>query len=84
MAYKVADTIAPKKPPHNYAVKDYICDSPDDINNLPRFGIEGTQLLNDGEDRETNEPCYYGSSATVAEPFSGYTLKPSNQWKQIF
>lgn len=84
MAFKVEKITAPKKAPHWFAGKSYICDTPDDINNLPKFNVKGNQQLNDGEDAETNEPCYYGSSATVAEPFSGYTLNASNEWKKIF
>lgn len=84
MAYKVEKIDAPKDGLHKFAVKSYICDTPDDINNLPKFNVEGTQILNDGDDKETNEPCDYGSSATVAEPYSGYILPPANNWKKIF
>ena len=83
MAYK-SRKISPKGYPSAYAIKDFICDTPDDIPKLPKFGIEGTQMLNDGEDYATNEPVYYGSSATVIEPYTGYVLSPSNEWKQIF
>lgn len=84
MAYKVEKISSPKMPPHNLAVKDYVCDSEDDISKLPKFGVEGTQVLNDGDDKVTNEPCNYGSSATVISPFSGYKLAPSNNWVKIF
>lgn len=83
MAYK-SKIISPKGHPSPYAIKDFICDTPDDVEKLPKFGIEGTQQLNDGEDYVTNEPVYYNSSATVVEPYSGYVLAPSNNWKQIF
>lgn len=84
MAYKVEKIDAPKDGAHKFAVKSYICDTPEDIDNLPKFNVEGTQVLNDGDDKENNEPCDYGSKAVVAEPFGGYVLPPSNNWKQIF
>lgn len=84
MAYRVSTIISPKDAPRNLAVKDYVCDTAADISLLPRVGIEGTQVLGDGSDVYENEPCDYGSTATVAEPFSGYILPPSNEWKQVF
>ena len=84
MAFKVEKITAAKRAPHWFAVKSYICDTQDDITKLPKFNVNGNQKLNDGEDRDTNEPCYYGSSATVIEPYNGYVLNASNVWKQIF
>ena len=84
MAFKIERLIAPKQPPHNLATKSYICEDDSDIAKLPRYNIEGTQVLNDGNDRIDNEPCNYGSSATVISPFSGYVLSPNNTWKQLF
>lgn len=84
MAFKVEKIVSPKSYPHLLAVKDFVCETSADIAKLPRFGIEGTQVLNDGCDSFDNEPCNYGSGATVLSPFSGYKLSPSNQWVQIF
>lgn len=84
MAYKVVKTLRPRDGSKNLNVKEYICDTPDDVQKLPRHDIEGTQILNDGDDLANNEPCDYGSSATVGTPFSGYTLYPNNQWKKDF
>ena len=84
MAFKVEKITSPKCPLHGYAVKDYVCDTAADVALLPRFDIEGTQVLGDGMDAIDNEPCHYGSMATVLSPFTGYKLSPSNTWVQIF
>lgn len=84
MAFKFKNLIAPNQGPHYRNVKAYICDTPDDINKLPRVGVKGTQVLNDGEDDIDNAECNYGSEATVVSPFGGFVLNASNQWKQIF
>lgn len=84
MAYRVEQIVSPKCPPYDHAVKNYICDNAADIANLPRFGIVGNQTLNDGMDTMDNEPCSYGSMATVLSPFTGYKLSPSNVWVKIF
>ena len=84
MAYKYYQITAPRDGVKKYATKEFICDTPDDIQNLPKYGIEGTQFLNDGDDIYHNEPVDYGSTAIVAEPYSGHVLKPSNDWHQIF
>lgn len=84
MAFKVEKIVSPECYPHFLAVKDYICDTEDDILLLPSFGVKGAQHLNDGSDEFDNEPCHYGSSATVLIPFCGYKLSPSNEWVQIF
>lgn len=85
MAYRAFKVDSAKRPPLNFAVKSYVCDTPDDIKNLPRFNVKGNQVLDDGDDNNFhNEPCDYGSSATVGTPFSGYTLFPNNEWIQIF
>lgn len=83
MAYK-AKLAAASGYASKYPIIDFVCDTADDIKNLPKFGIEGTQFLGDGEDYITNRPVYYGSSATVAKPFSGYTLFPNNEWVKTF
>ena len=84
MAFKVEKIISPKCHPHNLATKGYVCDGPDDIAKLPRFKIEGTQSIDPECDIFDNEPCNYGSVATVISPFTGYKLAPSNEWKPIF
>lgn len=84
MAFKFRNLIAPNNGKYTRAVKAYVCDTPADVNNLPRVGVKGTQVLNDGEDEIDNAECNYGSEATVVEPFSGYILNASNAWKQVF
>ena len=84
MAFKVKRVISPKAAPNNRAVKEYICDTDAEIANLPKVGTVATQVLNDGEDFFTNEECNYGSEAVVAEPFGGYILNASNEWKKVF
>jgi hypothetical protein len=84
MAYRFVKLISPAHPPINLPGKSYICDTPDDIQNLPRFKIEGTQILTEDDDPTTNKPCNYASEAIVTSPFSGYMLNASNTWVQIF
>ena len=61
-----------------FSLKAFICDSADDINNLPRFGILG---------RQDNDPisvcaCAYGSTALVCNGSitETYILTPNNEW----
>ena len=61
------------------AIKTFDCTSSDDIQKLPRYGIRGTQELNDGRDTENNAPCNYGSIAFV-KGGGTYKLWPDNQW----
>lgn len=84
MAYKVDEFLSPKIYPGELCKKSYICDSESDIQNLPRYKVEGSQVLNDGEDAYVNEPCHYGSTATVTKPFSGYVLSADNTWTKVF
>ena len=67
------------------AIKSYDCTSIDDIAKLPRYGIEGTQTLDDGRDDINNAPCGYGSTAMVATGTSTkiYKLMRDNQWTKI-
>lgn len=62
--------------------KVFLLDTADEILRLPRVGVEGT--LDAKVDPDVNEPCSYGSEATVVDPFGGYILSPSNVWKQVF
>ena len=84
MAYKLEKLISPAHYISHRCVKAYVCDTEDDVDNLPKVGVAGTQILNDGEDYFNNEECNYGSEATVVEPFSGYKLNASNEWKKVF
>lgn len=61
------------------AIKTYDCTSDDDINKLPKYGIVGTQVLNDGHDNINNAPCGYGSIAIV-KGGNVYKLFPDNEW----
>ena len=84
MAYRFVKLISPAHPPINLPGKAYICETPDDIQNLPKFKVKGTQVLTDADDPTTNEPCNYASEATVTNPFSGYILGANNEWEKIF
>lgn len=84
MSYKVVKIISPCSGNKRLCAKEFICDTEADIQNLPRYDVKGTQVLNDGDDLMNNEPCNFGSTATVGTPFSGYTLYPNNQWKKDF
>lgn len=64
------------------AYKEYLCDSIDDIQKLPKFGVYGS--IDDSSDFSINEPCAIGSTALVCDNGSGasavYILNPSNKW----
>lgn len=60
-------------------IKSYDCTSDSDIAKLPRYGIPGTQVLDDGRDLTNNAPCGYGSIAIV-KGGNVYKLFPDNQW----
>lgn len=64
------------------AIKTYDCTSQSDIAKLPRYGIPGTQQLNDGRDDENNAPCGLGSIALI-KGGGVYKLWPDNQWDEI-
>lgn len=65
-------------------LKDFICDSVDDIAKLPRYGIRGTI---ENVSSATNCPCAIGSTALVCDNGDGssavYILTPSNEWKAL-
>lgn len=62
-------------------VKSYTCTSVDDIDNLPKFGIAGTQVLC-AHDSVDNSPCGYGSTAVV-KGNGVWMLYPDNEWAKI-
>lgn len=64
------------------AIKSYDCTSVDDVDKLPRYGICGTQILNDGRDEQNNAPCGLGSTALI-KGGGVYKLWPDNQWDKI-
>lgn len=66
-------------------IKSYDCTSESDISKLPKFGIPGTQVLDDGFDEINNAPCGFGSTAllvtgTVTQV---HRLMPDNDWKKM-
>ena len=63
-------------------VKGFLCKTTDDVKKLPKVDTPGT--LDIDLDPYINEPCAYGSTATVVTPFSGYILDPSNEWTKVF
>ena len=71
---------------HNHTNVDgklvyYTCTSEDDIAKLPRFGIRGTQT---GCMDKENDPCGYGSEATVSTTSSTklFHLNALNEWQE--
>lgn len=66
------------------AVKEYTCTSTADVDNLPRFGIDGKQAGTPFD----NAPCGYGSQAVVVNKtnntMSGYVLDAENEWTKVF
>ena len=70
---------------NQYAYKEYLCDSEEDIAKLPRIGIKGTMEVENG-DNTTNEPCSVGSLALVCLGDGNsipYILRPSNEWVKL-
>lgn len=62
-------------------LREYICQSVDDIAKLPRCGIPGTQeSTNDGY---SNEPCAIGSTAVVVNGSRVFVLAPNNEWAEV-
>ena len=59
----------------------YLATSTDDIANLPKFGVEGTQGTNEADD----EPCNYDSTCLVAtgSATSVYKLMGTNEWVKL-
>lgn len=66
---------------HNY--KDYLLTDISQLDLLPRYGIRGT--INDPNDSEADEPCAYGSKATVVtgSMTNIYILTPNNEWTKM-
>ena len=60
---------------------EYLCSSAADIEELPKFGIPGTQEDSDFD----NRPCGYGSIAVICtgEVTEVYTLTPDNEWTKM-
>ena len=57
--------------PFNYS--EFICDTEDDLNNLPTNKKRGV-------DNSTVPPCSVGSQATIVEPKKVYILNNNNEW----
>ena len=55
MSYKVVKIISPCSGSKKLCAKEFICDTEADIQNLPRYDVKGTQVLNDGDDLMNNE-----------------------------
>lgn len=68
--------------PSENGVNEYLCTSEEDITKLPKYGIKGTQQLNDGKDDFNNTPCGYHSTAVV-KGGNVYMLFPDNEWALI-
>lgn len=62
--------------------KEFICQNTDDIAKLPRYGIQGTQELEN--DTVSNQPCAIGSKAIVCSTSDVYILSPDNTWVKLF
>lgn len=58
-------------------IKQFMLTTVDDVNKLPRSGIEGT--LDDSEWPGINDPCGKGSEAIV-KTGEIYLLWPDNEW----
>lgn len=67
--------------PNSHKHREYICDTEDDINLLPRYGIEGK--FKDPTDSVGNAPCSIGSTALVCSTSEVYILAPNNEWTKL-
>lgn len=63
--------------------KSFICQTDADISKLPRVGVAGTQVLDELDEPDANEPVGFGSTATVQSPFGVYQLGADNNWSKI-
>ena len=66
---------------NHYALKQFICDSMDDIAKLPKYGVRG--VIESSYDLTINDPCAVGSTALVCGSSKVYILTPSNEWKEL-
>ena len=76
MGFKVSKVLASMYPiPLN--VKYYVCTSLDDVDDLPKVDIAGKS-----GDPFSDEPCWYGSEALVADGTKTYVfiLNADNRW----
>lgn len=61
-------------------VKEFIADTPDDIQHLPTQTQEGTQI---GQDTVSNEFCATGSSAFIISTAQIVMLNSEGKWIEI-
>ena len=68
---------------NSYSQKEYLLTNAEDINKLPRVGIEGTQET--CSDTVTNDPCAVGSTALLVTGAvtEVYILTPDNEWVKM-
>lgn len=62
---------------YTYPKKTFLCESADEVQNLPKFGIEGS--ITNSPDKDINEPVEYGSGAIV-KTGEIHFLWPDNTW----
>ena len=77
MAFKITSV---NGKPSSYSQRGYLLKDIADLDKLPKYGIRGT--MNDPMDTTADEPCAFGSTATVATGGSTdvYILTPDNEW----
>lgn len=66
------------------AMKEFICNSIEDIARLPRYGIGGT--IENMTDFTINYPCAIGSTALVVSDgglLAVYILSATNKWVEL-
>ena len=59
------------------AQRDFWCDTPDDVQNLPTSSAEGVQQ---GEDTVSCQKCEKGSTCFCIKPTSLYILDSTDTW----
>lgn len=65
--------------PNSSYQKEYLLQSEDEVDKLPKYGIRGT-LEDSVGSGDINSPCAFGSIALVCDTSAVYILAPNNEW----
>lgn len=71
--------------PIAHLYKEFLLETEDEIQKLPRYGVRGTFESADNND-DINSPCAFGSTAIVCKEGQEtcvYILSPSNVWVKM-
>ena len=63
------------------SIRHFHCETREDINNMPRVGIDGVEQEND---KTAHKACGYGSDVLCLADLSFWELnKTTNAWKEL-